>query len=406
MKKIRTFLTVLITLFIVSASAQNNSLSGTILYHDSTGAPLPDVQLELYDSNGEYLETTYTNDDGEYTFSGLEPGTYNIKPSYDAQAGGVTMGDAMEIVLYLAGLIDFTPIEKVAADVDADGEVTMDDHFFIVVNYFVFGEEFPAGDWAFEDITETVGTKEGGDNNDYGNSVGDVQGSWEDGQNNNRFVENHHKTYKVLPGVANTVNITMENSQELSGAGIVVTYPTEFIKVTDATTSLQGGEIAINDGEIRMGWASQSKEFKSLDNNASLMTLDVELLKETGKPVKFQLSNESHFSGREGAIIKDAEVEMPAIDQNKDIIKVSGVQPNPVKTTSQLHFTLAGASTVKATLMDMSGKVVRTLTHRNFPEGHNYINISKDGLPQGIYVYKFYINGTETAKSGKLIVSD
>ena len=407
MKKIKTFLTVLIALLFLSASAQND-LTGTILYHDSTGAPLPNVELELYDAEGNYIATTSTDEDGEYTFSDLSAGTYNIEASYNAQAGGVTMGDATEILLYLAGVIDFTPVEKIAADVNADGEVTMDDHFFIVVNHFVFGEEFPAGDWVFEDITATVGTKENGedDTHDYGNSVGDVQGSWEDGQRNNRFVETNHKTYKLSPQVINTVDITMENNHELSGAGIVITYPTEFIKVTDATTSLEGSEIAINNGEIRMAWTSRSKELKSLNNNASLMTLDVELLKETDKPVKFQLSNESHFSGEEGAIIKDAEVEMPAINQNKDIIKVNGVNPNPVRSTSQLHFTISDASTVRATLMDMSGQVVRTLTHRNFSKGNNYIKISKDGLNEGIYIYKFYINNTETEKSGKLIVTD
>ena len=407
MKRIKTFLTVVIALLFVSASAQND-ISGQLLYHDSTGAPLPDVQLELYDSEGNYISTAYTNNNGEYIFNDVAVGTYNIEPSYDAQAGGVDMGDANLILLNLLGLYEFTPIEELASDVDADGEVTWDDYWFIIINHFIFGEDFPAGDWVFEDITATVGAKEGGDGatSDYGNSAGDVQGSWEPGQRNKPFVEATHKDYNLNEGITNTVEITMNNAVTISGTGLVINYPSDAINVIDAGSALPGAEIAIDNGQIRMAWAAQSAQLTSLDKNYTLLTLEVETLHELAEPAKFILSNESHFAGEQGTILKDANVQLPVINQNQNSLVVERIYPNPVTSVSKMNFILAKPANVRITLMDISGKTVKVAANRNFSEGRNTINIAKGDLPEGIYIYKFFLNNNEINKSGKILVAD
>ena len=90
MKTLKTFLTIIISLAFLSTYAQGD-ISGSILYHDEDGAPLPEVELQLFNSDGEHVATTLTNDAGEYLFEDLEIGDYYIEASYDAEAGGATM---------------------------------------------------------------------------------------------------------------------------------------------------------------------------------------------------------------------------------------------------------------------------------------------------------------------------
>ena len=405
MKKITTFLTVVMALLFISSYAQD--IDGRILYHNSDGAPLQGVQLELYNADGNYIATTTTNEDGDYSFSDLPMGDYTLEPSYDAQAGGITMGDATLIMLNLVGVYDFSPVEKLAADVNADNKVTWKDYKFIIIDHFIFGRDFPAGDWVFTDISATVGTKGETDNNeDYGSSAGDVQGSWETGQRDERFVEANHRNYKLLSEVPANVDITMNKNIEISGAGLVINYPSSAINVLNATSPLNGAEIVVNNGEIRMAWSAQTPELMNLDKNSTLLELEVEATNEINKPAKFILSDETHFAGQQGAIVKDAAIELPAISLNENSVTVNGVYPNPVGSVSQLDFSLAKAANVKVTLMDISGKTVRVVANRNFAEGNNNISISKGDLPQGIYIYKFYLNNKEMDASGKVIMTD
>lgn len=408
MKRIKTFLTVVVTLLFVSANAQND-ISGQLLYHDSTGAPLPDVQLELYDSQGNYISTTYTDENGEYVFSDLAVGTYDIEPSYDAQAGGVDMGDANLILLNLLGLYEFTPIEELASDVDADGEVTWDDYWFIIIDYFIFGEDFPAGDWVFEDISITLGAKEGGDddnNNDYGSSAGDVQGSWEPGQRSEPFVEASYKNYSLTSGSTTSIDVKSAKQVSVSGAGLVINYPSDMINIVDAVSPFEEAEILVKQGQIRMAWTTMSSELMNLDKNTTLLTLEIEAQKELTQPVKLTLSDDTHFSGEQGQILKDATVQLPVINQNQNNILINGVYPNPVKAESQIDFSLAEAANVKITLMDLSGKTVQVLANRNFGEGSNKVMFSGDNMAEGIYLYEFYLNDEKINKSGKVIIAD
>lgn len=406
MKKIRTLLTVFTILLITSASAQND-LTGQILYHDSTGAPLPDVQLELYDTEGNHIATTYTNENGEYLFSDLPIGSYVIDPSYDAEAGGVDMGDATLIMMNLLGLYEFDPIEELAADVDGDDEITWNDYWFIVINYFINGEPFPVGDWVFEEMSAEVGAKEGdNDNNDYGNSAGDVAGAWEPGQREKPFVQAAHRTYELIPESTSTVSVTTSSKMDISGAGIVINYPADAIEIVNAESGFDNAEIAVHNDQIRMAWASQSPELKQLDSNSELMTLEIASKGNIENAVKFHLSSESHFTGDEGKIIKDAKIEIPAITENQNHIEISGIYPNPVVATSKLNFNLAKAAHVKITLMDISGQTVDVVTNRAFSKGSNKVMVSKNDLPQGIYVYKVFVNHQDVGKANKVIIAE
>jgi Flp pilus assembly protein TadD len=59
-----------------SAHADNRSISGTV--QDTQNHALKDVRVELSDSNGSMVSSTYTSLSGHFEFSRLSPGTYTV----------------------------------------------------------------------------------------------------------------------------------------------------------------------------------------------------------------------------------------------------------------------------------------------------------------------------------------
>ncbi|HEX4538574.1 MAG TPA: carboxypeptidase regulatory-like domain-containing protein [Candidatus Acidoferrum sp.] len=55
----------------------NGRLSGMVT--DATGAALPGTDVRLMDENNAVIATTNTESDGQYTFSGVSPGTYRVE---------------------------------------------------------------------------------------------------------------------------------------------------------------------------------------------------------------------------------------------------------------------------------------------------------------------------------------
>ena len=88
MFRLRTFYKVAATLFVtamwfvsgtMNAQVISGDLVGTIF--DSSGATVPGVSVTATNSATDVKTTTTANASGEYRFSNLEPGTYNVTAS-------------------------------------------------------------------------------------------------------------------------------------------------------------------------------------------------------------------------------------------------------------------------------------------------------------------------------------
>ncbi len=82
-----------------AASGQDTSISGTV--RDATGLILPGVAVEARDGSG-VGDVTFTDGTGQFTFSGLEPGTYEVTFSltgFDAPAEVVQVSAGAPAVL-------------------------------------------------------------------------------------------------------------------------------------------------------------------------------------------------------------------------------------------------------------------------------------------------------------------
>jgi len=67
-----------VALLAISAFAQDRTASLTGVVHDPSGAPVPDAQITVRNTETGIKRTTKTNGDGDYTVTLLDPGAYDV----------------------------------------------------------------------------------------------------------------------------------------------------------------------------------------------------------------------------------------------------------------------------------------------------------------------------------------
>jgi len=404
MKNIKTIFTVLLSFLFISVIAQN-TITRTIKYHDEEGLPLAGVHVELYDLNNTLLQSTYTDDNGVYVFNDVENGTYKITHNYDAVYTNVNMGDATLIMLYLNGLYEFTPLEAIAADVDGDGEITWADYDFLMVDYGINGDPFPAGDWAFSEVIVDLGAKDTEeDDTDYGNNIGDVAGAWLPWDSDLNFLKHSYSQVVVEEGIASHLTVNLTENLDFSGMGLTITYPEEYINIVSAECPFEGANVAVNNGTIKITWTSRTASSIQLQKGSAILNLEVIANNLQSNEIKFHVTNSSEFNSLDGTILKNANIELPSVSLNQSAIINNGNYPNPVVENTTFHFTLAQNSNVNIKIYNTNGQLVKENGNKSFSKGHNSITINKGNLNKGVYIYRYNVNNTPVGDLGKIII--
>lgn len=404
MKNIKTIFTVLLSFLFISVIAQN-TITRTIKYHDEEGLPLAGVHVELYDLNNTLLQSTYTDDNGVYVFNDVENGTYKITHNYDAVYTNVNMGDATLIMLYLNGLYEFTPLEAIAADVDGDGEITWADYDFLMVDYGINGDPFPAGDWAFSEVIVDLGAKDTEeDDTEYGNNIGDVAGAWVPWDSDLNFLKHSYSQVVVEEGIASHLTVNLTENLDFSGMGLTITYPEEYINIVSAECPFEGANVAVNNGTIKITWTSRTASSIQLQKGSAILNLEVIANNLQSNEIKFHVTNSSEFNSLDGTILKNANIELPSVSLNQSAIINNGNYPNPVVENTTFHFTLAQNSNVNIKIYNTNGQLVKENGNKSFSKGHNSITINKGNLNKGVYIYRYNVNNTPVGDLGKMII--
>ena len=105
------------------------AISGSVSYAHS-GLPVDNVKLVLV---GSAFDTTFTDAEGAYKFSGLQAGRdYVVSPARAEDNSSISNFDASLILGYLAGKYELDNLELEVADISGNGEVTAMDASIIL----------------------------------------------------------------------------------------------------------------------------------------------------------------------------------------------------------------------------------------------------------------------------------
>jgi hypothetical protein len=136
--------------------AAGNSISGVVSYPKSTPVPLGGFTLQLKDSNGSVVGNATTDATGNYTFTGVQNGTYTISTSSTKAWGGVSASDVLLYKKHIAGISLLSGIFLNSGDVNGSGSLSASDVLLIKKRIALITNSFSVGDWLVSDVPVTV----------------------------------------------------------------------------------------------------------------------------------------------------------------------------------------------------------------------------------------------------------
>jgi hypothetical protein len=374
-----------------------NQIVGQITYGGNSEFPLSNVNVELYDLQNTLIESATTNSDGYYNFDDVLSGEYYVKSSSnDEETGVVDINDAYYIMLYMLGAYELSESQYEAADVDENGIVNWSDYIQIVVNYLLYDEPFPAGEWQFEDQYVNLLARDSEDTlPTWGCRSGDVFIDW---QTSGRSDNTIFSSYKPVQLQNEEIQVAIESSynENIGGYDLELDYPADLINILaiDGPDENLNYTIDENNGRLHLIWINENPQSDSFNLN-ELVTLTIEAKTQNiNAEGLLILLPESTLLNSEGMKLEDAELTLPLLKQSQVFEFEVSSYPNPVIDQLNINLTLPEANRAELMVFDLQGRLIEKRQNIMLTEGEQLVSISTQQYMPGHYLYVFKMLGS------------
>lgn len=388
MKHISTILAVLFTfsglLFSNSSFSQTDNYSCNVTCLNQPNHLMQGVQVDLYDANNQFIATTFTDEQAFFNFENLNIGeSYTAKFTYDAENTYVDLQDAFTLLYYVMGFTDLNEYQLIAADVDGNGNVDYSDFVTILIDYYIFQQPFPVGDWIIPDWEFTVGGNKDTGGPANGISAGNIQ--TDDPDKSLYQVQTDYNGLISFDGL-NTIKVPIYFNEEMniSGIALIAEYNNQLFDVVKIESPIEDMNYNVNNGNIRMAWTYTNK-FENTSSNAiaNIYLRQKEYTKDINTE-KINILPESHILDVKGN-------KVPFIEFTSSEFKTatlpnveSVVYPNPCNDYFFVQLDNEQEN-VEYILYNAIGQII---DQRMISNGSQRIEISTNGLQKGIYYYQ------------------
>ncbi|MCK9453145.1 MAG: T9SS type A sorting domain-containing protein [Bacteroidales bacterium] len=360
-------------------------VDGTLLYHQKSEYPIPEVEATLYDASGNVAGVATTDVNGYFSFDNVPEGVYQLGFETNLEGATVGINDALNVLYHILGIRSFTPMQLIAMDVTADGQVNMADFNFILIQYFIFGRDFPAGDWVFEDVEVSTSSREGAITIG-GSRTGDTEGILVPTGRDVFMpyqIENAGFAYVAKGDLIHLpLNLKAVN-QEFMGYGLVVTFDPSLVELVNVEPAGADAQFSVKGNEVRMSWLNTALDRENIQQE-TLATFTVRLLtdKLPADGNAFVVQPESHVINTSGEKMTYLSFEMPGIKSTNT--NSFAVYPNPATDFAKLSFELEDAAMLELYITNAAGQLVDQI-QLNGIKGLQTKQISVAALPVGHY---------------------
>ncbi len=389
-----------------------NEIVGTVNYHDDPNSPVPEVVIDLFDMNNNLMQSTTTNDYGEYAFDSIPNGSYYLVSSTSLTPGQVTLQDAFLIMMHLFGIYDFTDYEFAAADVNGSGTITWSDYFIVLINYILQGQPFPVGDWQFESVqidfySRTLGTTDTA--TVWATGSGDLEGMWNPTGRSLPLISSTVSESIALSTETTELEISSNYSELISGFNLNIKYPSELMTITDIVGPDGNLSYAIDNGVLKIVWMDESENTGSHIYGDHLCTI---LVNQKNSVTNHQEMMSTDDLGmvldNNGMAVEGVEIKLPQI-KTSEFNTANGAiaYPNPV--TNQLNINVVSSLDDSGILAiyDLSGKKVHQSNLYLNAGNAKVISLETNFLSPGTYTFQIRSNNSNnTIASGRFFKSE
>lgn len=365
------------------------TFTGKVTYANSANTILAGVKVYIKNGDGVVLDSTTTDNSGNYIFTGKTGGFYIFTAATSKPWGGVNSTDALAIRKHMAGGPYLTGYYLFAGDVNGSTDVNSTDALLIRKRLAYQISSFPAGDWYFGNTL--VSTIVSANIDMKGICMGDVNGSYLPvvAKTENALAYNNSSSIKVDIGKEFSIPVSLSKECAINALYLVFDYPENLLDFKGVNTKAEGALYSASNGNIYIAW----DDLTPLLANSNEPVINLRFKFKNGvrleRPVYITLAPQSELADLNGRIHDNLVIMIPAVGINvPDKYELSQNYPNPFNPVTNIKYSLPLESNVTITVYNMLGQNVEYLVKNVvMPAGYHNVQFNAAKLSSGIYFY-------------------
>jgi len=392
------------------------SVSGTFKYYNTARTPLNNVTVQLKQGASVIAETT-TNALGEYTFTNVSNGTYDVIASSSLPIPNSESNATDALLVYLNSGAFAEPLEKVrfyAGDAGnpLNNKLQTGDASKIIAHFNTNGASpYGRANWTFWNAGDLIYSNPLTTNSTlaipqvtvlnnsliadfFGLATGDFNMSFTPGGAKSGYQSLTLKQEQIVPvskGDVFELPVSAGMGMEVGAISMILNFPADRLELLDIY--LNDGkntpvDFAVNGNEVRMSWFSDNAILLNPDDK--IFTLKVRSTSSIAQDetIRFELNTDPnneladvYAKVIEGAVLKIAEIGAsgPASE-----LSLSNF-PNPFSHTTNFVYTLPVDGRVTLEISNMLGSAVKMVVNETQKAGSYQLHVLTSDLNPGIY---------------------
>ncbi len=393
MKKAFTCFSFLFLAILVAPVLKAADVSGKALYQGDNTRPIGYTAVTLKNTDNNTLQTYNTGADGFYQFTGVPNGNYKLTGTTQIAGGGVTYYSAALVFLNVIGVYQLTPIQFLASDVDANGKIDMTD-YNLIVNNILQKKPFPAGTWRFENVAFTISDLKDAPPHGLGGTLsGDVGGAFIPTANSTPALPLAQLgTLNVTVDQAFTTQILTQNELSITGAGIIINYPSELLQIESVEFKGADYQYNIADGQIRLIWGNPNTAPLNFNEGETFITIHgiSRTAFTEGMTAGISLDGNTSIVNSSNKEQTKLNFASPLIKFGKPSLKISNY-PNPFKNSTRLTIYTPEAGNAVLEVYNTRGQLVKSISAGALNAGYQEVILDADQMVKGYYICKIRV---------------
>jgi hypothetical protein len=394
-------------------SLGDGTLEGHVYYDNNFMTPLNGVMLTLWNAGVPIFETYSFNDIeggngvGYYKFEGINGTTvFDLSAEYGAPWYGANATDALAIELKVInpGGYTWNAVQDEAGDVNASSTLSATDALWVKQRAIAMVTHFPAGDWAFADMSSTAG-------------VYDVM-TLNYGDVNRSNIPNSNKdmpaiaivtdgTINVVPGEIFEMPIRVADAVSLGAITLNLGYNPNLIEVVEVMAA-DGALNSVSSTNIALAWSDVNPMV--LANNDAIVSLRLKALGEiTTSDQLFTIELGTEFADPQANVLENIDLKIFGISTEPAVADyfLSYNRPNPFSTSTWIEYALPEDGKVRLSVVDLLGQEIAVLIDQTQSTGSYTVQFDAAGMAPGVYIYKITVQGEtrEFVETRRMVIS-
>jgi hypothetical protein len=380
---------------ILTQTSKAGDITGKVLYQGDINRPIGSVIVTLKNTDNNSIQTYKSENDGSYHFSDLANGNYVVTGTTSIAGGGITYYDATLVFLHLAGLYEFTPIQILAADVNGSGNITWGD-YNLIIKHILKGTPFPVGPWKFQSAAFPISNLKtvGVDPKTLGGTCsGDVGGA---------FIPQLHNTpampialdgeINVASGESFTTRILTQNALSITGAGLIINYPSDLLQIESVEFKGTDYEYDIQDGQIRLVWGNPTMDAVNFGEGETLITIHGVSTSafQPGMNANISMDGNTSLMSASNTELTNLKFATPLIKYGKQSLRLNNY-PNPFTNTTKLSISSPEEGNATVEVYSTTGQLVKKISLGVLNAGYHEVDLDASQMSKGNYICKLRI---------------